>query len=250
MQYPHPSHAIYNSRQMQPRPTRRDSMAERSINTSREVVSSGLSGRKETKGPTARKTKHRDESREIAADVGARVRSQRKQQGLTLEALAERARVSRAMISKVERSEKSPTLPVLVRIAKGLDVTLSSLLGAQPDRAEISISRAGSRSMYRDPESGFERELLSIADNYSGLEIVVHRIPGGKSSGVLPAYSVPTEKYIMVQEGDLVVHLADKDYRLAKGDMMHFEVRAPYSFSNPGRKTSVYYVVLVRQQLI
>jgi uncharacterized cupin superfamily protein len=104
--------------------------------------------------------------------------------------------------------------------------------------------------MYRDPESGFERELLSLANNGWGLEIVLHRIPGGKSSGMLPAYAVPTEKYIMVQEGELVVHLDGKDYRLAKGDMMHFQVRTPYSFSNPGRKTSVYYLVLVRQQLI
>ncbi|MDQ3833310.1 MAG: helix-turn-helix domain-containing protein, partial [Actinomycetota bacterium] len=45
-----------------------------------------------------------------AGKLGTRVRELRLVRGLTLEALAERSSVSRAMISKLERGDKNPTL--------------------------------------------------------------------------------------------------------------------------------------------
>ena len=228
----------------------RHSMTERPNGTIGEVFS-GRNGKPNARRSNRkREAHHRDEGQQIVAGIALRIRNFRKQQGLTLEELAERSKVSRAMISKVERSEKSPTLSVLVRIAKGLNITLSDLLGAEPDPAGVSIHRAKDRTKFKDPESGFERELLSLAESSKGLEIVLHRIPPGRSSGTLPTYAVPTEKYIIVQEGDLVVHLNRQNYEIAAGDTMHFEVKGPYSFSNPGQKTCVYYVVLVRRLMI
>ncbi len=58
---------------------------------------------------------------------------------LTLEALAERAGVSRAMISDIERDVKNPTIKVLSQIAEGLKCTVSSLLGEQPGNTAESI---------------------------------------------------------------------------------------------------------------
>jgi transcriptional regulator with XRE-family HTH domain len=216
----------------------------------REVFLSGDDKPKNSRTKKPRNARHRDEGQEVINGTALRVRNMRKQLGLTLEELAVRSKVSRAMISKVERSEKSPTLSVLVRIAKGLNMTLSSLLGAEPDKSEISMIRAESRTTFRDPESGFERELLSLAQSGNGLEIVLHRIPASSSSGLLPAYAVPTEKYIILQEGKLVVHVNGHDYVMNMGDTMHFEVKTPYSFSNPGQTTCVYYVVLVRRQML
>ena len=55
-----------------------------------------------------------------AGKLGTRVRELRRVRGLTLEALAERSSVSRAMISKLERGEKNPTLVVAAKVAEGL----------------------------------------------------------------------------------------------------------------------------------
>jgi transcriptional regulator with XRE-family HTH domain len=217
-------------------------MAGRMSGSMREVFLSGDDKPKNSRTKKPRNARHRDEGQEVINGTALRVRNMRKQLGLTLEDLA--------VISKVERSEKSPTLSVLVRIAKGLNMTLSSLLGAEPDKSEISMIRAESRTTFRDPESGFERELLSLAQSGNGLEIVLHRIPASSSSGLLPAYAVPTEKYIILQEGKLVVHVNGHDYVMNMGDTMHFEVKTPYSFSNPGQTTCVYYVVLVRRQML
>src|ERR671916_1472222 len=95
-----------------------------------------------------------------AGRLGERVRELRRGRGLTLEELAERSGVSRAMISKVERGEKNPTLVVAAKVAEGLEITLSELLGTEERRETIVIPRER-RMMMRDPETGFERQLLS-----------------------------------------------------------------------------------------
>src|SRR5215216_6516192 len=100
--------------------------------------------------------------------LGGRVRELRRGRGLTLDALAELSGVSRAMISKLERGEKNPTLVVAAKLAEGLGVTLSRLAGVE-ERREVIIVPRERRMVMRDPETGFERQLLS--PNAVGLSV-------------------------------------------------------------------------------
>src|SRR5687767_6622231 len=88
---------------------------------------------------------------ELLSNLGTRLRKLRRTRGLTLEMLAHRAQVSRAMISKIERGEKMPTVGILVRVATGLNVSLSALLGEQAPSAAIQLQRADRRRRFRDP---------------------------------------------------------------------------------------------------
>lgn len=186
---------------------------------------------------------------EISAALGARIKSLRIDSNLSLEDLSLRSNVSRSMLSKVERGEKSPTLPIIVRIAGGFGMSLSELLGAKPDLADVSVIRASERLYYRDSGTCFERWVLSPAHLDNGLELVLHRIPPGRSMGVLPPYSVPTEKYIVVSEGELTVHVDQRPYVLKAGDSMYFEVKSPYQFTNnDGHLACVYYMTIVRKR--
>ena len=184
----------------------------------------------------------------IVSVLGTTVRNLRVQQNLTLEQLAKRSNVSRAMLSKVERSEKSPTLSIIVRIATGLNVTLSTLLGSEPNAAETSIVKANDRVKFKDPKSGFEREVLSPSLPNNRAEIVIHRIPVGQDSGLLPSYAVPTEKFVIVQEGELTVHTGKESHVVSEGDTLFFEVHDSYLFSNSGDKPLSYYVIIIRKQ--
>jgi transcriptional regulator with XRE-family HTH domain len=189
-----------------------------------------------------------DDSEQAVAQLAARIRQLRAHTGMTLEQLAQRSGVSRAMLSKVERGEKSPTLPVIVRIAGGFNMSLSAFLGAEPDPSDVAIIRHAKRLTFKDPETGFERAVLSPAHLDNGVEVVLHRIPPGESSGVLPAYSVPTEKYLVVHEGKLTVYVDNKPHQLSTGDAMYFEVKGPYSLVNEGEKPCAYYMVIVRKR--
>ena len=184
----------------------------------------------------------------IVAEVGVRLRQLRTGAGLTLDGLSKASGVSRAMLSKVERGEKSPTLPVFVRIATGLGVSLSRLMGAETTAAETAIVRAGKRLTYQDPETGFERQILSPNHIDNGIELLLHRIPPGQSSGVLPVYATTTEKLLVVHEGRLTVHAGDSRYDLDTGDSLYFEVRDPYQFVNNGTSWCSYYLVIAQRR--
>jgi len=184
----------------------------------------------------------------IVIEVGSRVKRLRSQAGLTLEEFAAQSGVSRAMLSKVERGEKSPTLAIIVRIAKGLNVSMSTLMGAEPDPAQAAVIRKAQRLAFRDPETGFERHNLSPTHLDNDLEFLLHRIPPGESSGELPPYQMPTEKYLVVHEGQLTVQTGEAQYVLETGDSLYFDVRDPYRFTNAGKKPCAYYLVIRRRR--
>jgi len=58
------------------------------------------------------------------------ITKQRKIIDVSQEELAARAEVHRTYISQIERGLKSPTLPVLFRIAKALNTTASNLISS------------------------------------------------------------------------------------------------------------------------
>jgi transcriptional regulator with XRE-family HTH domain len=74
---------------------------------------------------------------EIAASVIAALRTHRLDQGVSMNALAERSGLSLTMISFVERGIRKPTLDTLLRISEALGVSLGKLI----HQAEISARR-------------------------------------------------------------------------------------------------------------
>lgn len=167
---------------------------------------------------------------------------------MPLHQLAERSGVSRAMLSKVERGEKSPTISIISRIAQGLGVGLSELLKSDTDQPKVTIIRPEKRQTFRDPKSGFERHLLSPSHIDNTIEFILHRIPPGARSGLLPAYSAPAEKYIVVHEGQLTIKIDGNEFVMEAGDSIHFELRNPYEFFNNGTVLCSYYMVVRRKR--
>ena len=175
--------------------------------------------------------------------LGGRVKELRGRRSLTLEALAERSGVSRAMISKLERGEKNPTLVVAAKLAEGLDVTLSQLVGMEERREVVVVPRAG-RMVMRDPETGFERQLLSPTFVGRGVEFVRNEIPEGSTSGEFPPHRKGVAEYVVVERGRLRAVLGGEEYLLGEGDAVYFEADVPHRFDNAGEGVCSYYLVI------
>src|ERR687896_1407788 len=157
-----------------------------------------------------------------SGQLGGRVRQLRRRRGLTLEELAGLSGVSRAMISKLERGEKNPTLVVAARLAEGLGVTLSQLAGME-ERREIVVVPRERRRVMRDPETGFERQLLSPSFGGRGVEFIRNVVPGGSGSGEFPPHRRGVEEYVVVERGRLRAVLGDEEHFLDEGDAAYFE---------------------------
>src|SRR5687768_13927267 len=174
--------------------------------------------------------------------LGGRVRELRRRRSLTLEELAERSGVSRAMISKLERGEKNPTLVVAAKVAEGLGVSLSRLLGIEERRSVVVVPREA-RMVMRDPETGFERQLLS--PRVGGLEFIRNVVPEGSTSGEFPPHRRGVEEYVVVQKGRLRVVLGEEEHVLEEGDAAYFEADVAHRFDNAGEGECSYYLVIV-----
>ena len=182
-----------------------------------------------------------------AGRLGTRVRELRLVRGLTLEALAERSSVSRAMISKLERGEKNPTLVVAAKVAEGLGVSLSALLGIKERRRVVMVPR-DRRPVMQDPRTGFERQLLSPTFEDQGAEFARIAVPEGSTSGELPPYRKGTEEYVLVEKGRLMAILGGDKYLLKEGDALYFEADVVHRFDNAGEGECTYYLVTVSKE--
>jgi transcriptional regulator with XRE-family HTH domain len=89
--------------------------------------------------------------------VGERIAELRRERKLTQEQLAERAGISLAMISKLERHGRTPSLAVLDSVAKALDVPPSELISPSPPRG-----RPGRKSW--QPPDYLPADILSRPD--------------------------------------------------------------------------------------
>ena len=174
--------------------------------------------------------------------LGERVRILRRERGLTLNLLAERSGVSRAMISKLERGEKNPTLVVAAKVAEGLGVSLSQLVGVE-ERREVVVVPRERRMIMRDPGTGFERQLLSPSFGGRGIEFIWSVVPEGSSSGEFPPHRRGVEEYVVVEKGRLRAVLGGEDYLLEEGDALYFEADISHWFDNAGEGECSYYLV-------
>jgi transcriptional regulator with XRE-family HTH domain len=175
--------------------------------------------------------------------LGRRLRDLRRGRGLTLEELAGLSGVSRAMISKLERGEKNPTLVVAAKLAEGLGVTLSQLAGME-ERREVVVVPRERRMVMRDPETGFERQLLSPNLVGRGIEFIRIEIPEGSTSGEFPPHRKGVEEHIVVERGSLRTILEGEEYLLREGDALYFEADVPHRFDNAGERECSYYLVI------
>jgi transcriptional regulator with XRE-family HTH domain len=182
--------------------------------------------------------------RDVNQRIAARVKTLRMERGLSLEALASRSAVSRAMISRVERGETSATAVLLEKIATGLGCTLSSLFDdtSAPDNP---VSRGRDRSAWQDPESGYRRRNISPPGFRSPIRIVDVHFPAGASVAFeTAARDTAVAQQIWVLEGAIEISFGGEVHKLGADDCLAMKLDAPVTFRNRTRKSAHYVVVL------
>src|SRR3984957_16824391 len=92
--------------------------------------------------------------------IGARIRDLRAERSLTLDGLPRLAAVSRAMLSRIEGGESSPTAQLLNKVCGGLGVTLSTLFAAT-EAPSSPLSRRATQPTWRDPATNYQRRTVS-----------------------------------------------------------------------------------------
>src|SRR3954467_13454278 len=98
---------------------------------------------------------------DLATSIAETVRTARQAQDLSVNTLAERSGVSRAMIGKIERGEAQPTAVLLGRLSAALGMPLSELV-ARAEGGDGRLARAADQPTWTDPETGYRRRAVSL----------------------------------------------------------------------------------------
>lgn len=184
---------------------------------------------------------------DIHHTIARRIRELRDAKGWSLEALAERSKVSRSNISLIERGQSSPTAVVLDRLATALGVSLASLF-EQPENATATepSPRAplSEQSLWTDPESGYVRRNLSPRVP-SPLQLVEVRFPPGQQVAYETSLrDADIHQQIWIIEGRMEVTAGNDRWDLETGDCLAMKLDCPVVYRNTSRKPARYLVAL------
>lgn len=69
-----------------------------------------------------------DSARKLTVEILRLLKKRRLEKNISVYALAQKSGVSQQMIAYVERGERNPTLETVLKIARGLDVSLSKVI--------------------------------------------------------------------------------------------------------------------------
>jgi transcriptional regulator with XRE-family HTH domain len=176
--------------------------------------------------------------------IAGRLRAEREARGWPLAELARRSGVSKAMISKIEREECSPTASLLGRLSGAFGLTLTTLLSRAEDGRRIR--RRKDQAVWRDPESGYLRRALIPASDLP-LDLTEIFLPAGA------AVDFPRETYffvrqvIWVMEGELTFTEGETVHCLQSGDSLILGPPQPCRFANETPVPCRYLVILHKQ---
>jgi transcriptional regulator with XRE-family HTH domain len=188
-----------------------------------------------------------DESQEsMEQRIAAGIKQRREALSLSVNDLALRSGVSRAMISKIERVDASPTAALLGRLCNALGITLSSLIASAEAVPSLPLSRAKDQLSWRDPETGLRRTMISPMNTGSRVEIAQLELPPNASVSYERQQVAQYEQHIVVLEGSLSVMTEGQQIQLGAGDCLYRQVGPAHRFANSARRVCRYLVVICR----
>lgn len=158
--------------------------------------------------------------------LGAKIRTLRKERGLTLKALAQLSRLSHPFLSQVERGLARPSMSSLHQISEALGTNASWLLAGSENTREATVVRAADTSVVPASEFG----------DMDGLRRVV--VPEASPFQVVEFSGAPDTfreywvhdgfETIYVISGVVDVDLDGEIFRLEPSDSISYDTRQPH----------------------
>lgn len=174
--------------------------------------------------------------------IAQRLRDRRELLGLSLDQLATLSGVSRAMIARVERRESSPTAGLLGKLCNGLGITLSAVM-ADVEHAPHAVSRKAEQLVWQDPETKYNRRLVSPAGTGSGIEIVEIELPPGSRVAYDRSRALDYDQHVLVEHGVLTLSIGATIVVLQPGDCAQMTLDDGLVFANESAAEARYLVI-------
>ena len=179
---------------------------------------------------------------EMTARVAANLHEQRRRRDMSLDQLAQRTGVSRAALSQIETRKTNPSIGVLWKIASGLGIPFSELVGDSQNA--VSVLLRSDAQVLRSTDRKFESRPLMPSGGANQIEVYELRL-AAHSSHTSEAHGAGTRELIIVLSGSLRMAVGDHKEELAAGDSMLFNANVPHVYENAGGAEARYHDVII-----
>lgn len=181
-----------------------------------------------------------------ATDLAARVRRERKVRGWTLIDLAAKSGVSRAMISKVERGQASPTATIIGRLSAAFGMTMSEILSvAAAANPASGVRRADDMPVWRDPETGYMRRQIATSPDWP-FDVTFVDLPPGQHVKFPAGAFEALRHLIIVLHGSLCLTEGETVHQLNAGDRLILGAAQNCTYANDSQEPAQYLVLVSR----
>ncbi|WP_132861076.1 helix-turn-helix domain-containing protein [Shimia isoporae] len=150
----------------------------------------------------------------------SRLREARREQGLSLDAVAKLSGVSRSMVSQIERGESSPTIATLWNLTRALQVDFAGLLDADAGD-KVDVLRASDVPSFDKMGESCLIRVLSPPEEAGGHEVYDIRFEKGGNLKSQPHARGATEQ-LTVLSGAVRVTSGSATQDLAEGDTARY----------------------------
>lgn len=159
---------------------------------------------------------------QLIDDIGPRLRSLRRQRGLTLAAVSAASGISVSGLSRLESGKRRPTLDLLVPLARVYRVALDQLVAAPA---------SGDPRVHLTPKRGRNGSVVVSLTNYPGRVQVFKQVIGPRRPRLVTHAGY---EWLYVLAGDLRLILGERELVLHAGEVAEFDTGEPHWFGPAG----------------
>ena len=160
--------------------------------------------------------------------ISIRLRSLRREHGLSIRTLAARCGISANTLSLIENERTSPSVHTLERLARGLGVPLVTFFEEQKPGNALVYQQQGQRPQLRFANGTLEK--LGEGLPPLGAEPILVTLDTGQADS--KDISHAGREFIYCLEGQVICLVAGQEYRLATGDSLLFDASLPHRWRN------------------
>ncbi|MDC0745165.1 helix-turn-helix domain-containing protein [Polyangium mundeleinium] len=183
---------------------------------------------------------------DIAPVVSGNLKRLRTERGLSLEKLARASGVSRAMLGQIELGQSTPTISVLWKIARALDVPFSALINPESGPGAMVLPAARARVL-RSVDGSFQSRALFPMDRPRSVEFYELRLAPHAEERADP-HPPGTVENLVVNAGRCEMTIGAEKRMLGTGDAIVFEADVPHVYRNPDASDTIMYLVMTYAQ--
>lgn len=179
---------------------------------------------------------------QLAETIGRNLRRLRVRQGYSLERLAQASGVSRGMLGQIELGKSVPTISLLWKVAKALDVPFSAF-NVDVEPTQSIVLRARDAKILTSHDGSFSSRSLFPYDGarkveFYELELAPH------SEERAEAHALGTTENLIVSQGEIAVVVGTEPHHLKEKDAVLFQADVPHIYRNTGNSKAVIYLVM------